>query len=149
MAQGQGINQFTPGNISKFLQEVIGDFIGTYTYSDGLVVPAIAIDNVPNDVVVDGFEIIIPGFPRMPKQTNIGSRRFHICQQWDINFINHDSNKRGSLARKGEFYQMVQTVIFNYPRTLNGIPFQQADPVKSLQRYRLTLLHTDTFDSAI
>lgn len=138
---------FTPGSISKLLQDEIGDYLGTYTYKGGLVCPAIAIDTVPNDVKVKGFEAIIPGFPKLPKMTFRSCRRTHICQIWDVDFINHDSPKTGSLARKGEFFEMVQNLILVLPRTTQVIPFQQSDPVKSLQRVRVSIKLSDGYDN--
>ena len=140
------LTQFTPGNLVQFFKEIIPGFIGTYTYPNGTVVDAIAIDNVPNEVNVDGFEIIIPGYPRIDA-VNVRTSRTHICQYWDIDLINHDSTKVGSLARKGEFFQMIQTIILAFPRTTYGTPISQSDPVKSLQRYRLTLKHSDGYNS--
>lgn len=140
---------FTPKNLVDFFKAEIPEYIGTYTYKDGSTTEAIAIDNIPNEVTVEGFEIIIPGFPKMPQGTTRQGRRSHICQYWDIDFINHDSNRRGSLARKGEFYLMIDRVTRLFPRVGYGMPIPQGDPRTSLQRYRLTLKLSDTYDNPL
>ena len=140
---------FNPGSIVKMLKNEIPDYIGTYCYKNGTTTPAIAIDNVPNEVQVEGFEIIVPGFPYIAKGVSRVGRRSHVCQIWNVEFINHDSNKIGTLARKGEFFEMINHLILLLPRTTQVIPFQQNDPVKSLQRVRLSIKLSDTVENRL
>ena len=139
----------TPGRLRNLFIRIAPDLIGTYTYKEGFVTEAIAIDNVPNDVEVNGIEIIIPGNPRLAKGVNRSSRRTSICQLWDIEFINHDSDKKGSLANKDKFFEIIQRCLLSLPRISFGTPIRQSDPVKSLQRYRLTLKYSDSMDNLV
>ena len=138
--------QRTPGDLVQFFQEVIPEYIGTYiSCTDGSTRPAISIDNVPNDVKVQGFEIIIPGYPRIGGGIHRSTRYTHMVQYWDIDFVNWDSDKPGSLARKGEFFQMIQKVLLHLPRIASGNPITQKDPTRTLQRYSLTIKLSDGY----
>lgn len=138
---------FTPGNLVRLFKAEIPEFIGTYTYKNGTVTDAISIDTIPNDVTVKGFEIIIPGFPYIPNGVYRTGRRSHICHLWKVEFINHDSNLHGSLARKGEFFTMINNLLLVLPRTTQVLSFRQGDPTKSFQRVQMSIKLSDTYDN--
>lgn len=138
---------FTPRDLVDFFKLEVPTFLGVYTYKNGATTPAICVDNVPNDVKVTGFEVIIPGFPNIEGGVNRQGRRTHICQIWRVNLINHDSYLHGNLARKGEFYSMVQTVLLKLPKVTSVVPFQQTDPNKTLQRAVIDIKLSDTYDN--
>lgn len=141
------ITQFTPGDLVQFLKNEIPEYLGTYTYPEGYTTDAISVGTVPNEVEVDGFEVILPVYPRLSGGVYKTRRTTHIEQLWTLDFINHDSDKTGSLARKGEFFMMIQKIVLLLPRTVSGLPVSQSDPTRSLQRYQLTIKHSDLYQN--
>ena len=139
---------FTPANIANYFRKNLSEFIGTYTYKDGTTTLAIAVDNVPNDVEVEGFEVIIP-FPSLQRGYYRQGRRSHMCHLYEVYLVNHDSLKRGSLARKGDFYQFIDKAIRLFPRVESAMSIPQSDPRDDFQQYKICFKLSDTYDNPL
>lgn len=53
----------TPLGLKQFFSTLLADYLGTYTYTNGYVEPAIHVGNPPNSVVATGLEVILPMLP--------------------------------------------------------------------------------------
>lgn len=118
----------TPRILQEIIKEVLVDELGTYTYCNGdFTVPAVSIGNPPNDVSVEGLEVILPIFPDIQiMQTGILT-----CQEemWDIVLI-----ERAGGA--GKIFQAIPKLveIFYCGR---GYYNRQMDAVGEYEMYRL------------
>lgn len=56
----------TPFNLRELILEANEIHIGEYTYEGGVILPAISVGNPPNNIQVDGIEVVISKVPSMP-----------------------------------------------------------------------------------
>lgn len=91
------INCLTAVEWKTSLLQIVGEYVGTYTYNSGgteFYDPAISIGNPPNDLVVCGVEIVIPSYPRIADQYHAGKVSFQK-QCWEIKFIQREPDSKG------------------------------------------------------
>lgn len=90
-------NCLTAKEWKEKLLEVVGEYIGTYTYNSGgaeFYDPAITIGNPPNNLTVCGIELIIPSTPRIADLYHAGKVSFEK-QCWEIRFIQRKEDSKG------------------------------------------------------
>jgi hypothetical protein len=127
----------TPSELKSYVQQAISAQIGTYIYNNGFTCPAIAVGQIPNEIKVVGIEVIIPNFPRIPQSFQAGDIFMHREERWTIEVVNHGKDKAA-------WYTTIDRLLRYFPRT-NGIDIPQANPLTSLPRYQLTIVHSDGY----
>lgn len=118
----------TPRILQEILKAVLEDEIGTYTYCDSnFTTEAISIGNPPNDVSVDGLEVIIPIYPDVYSEQN---GRFTGAEQyWDICLIER-------LGGSGKIFQAVPKLLDLF-YCAKGYYSRQQDAVGEYEMYRV------------
>ena len=118
----------TPRILQEIIIAVLECEIGTYRYNDGtFTTSAVSIGNPPNDVTVEGLEVILPIFPDTKvQQTGVLT---HQCQVWDIVLIER-------VGGSGKIFQAIPKLLDLF-YCAQGYYHRQEDTVGSYEYYRL------------
>lgn len=89
---------FTPGSLRDFLLPLIGDNLGTMTYSNGVVDKAVTIGNMStNEITMTGIELNIPLFPNTEELSLIDADTASYMNYWELGFYLWDDTDEGRL----------------------------------------------------
>lgn len=118
----------TPRILQEIVKETLIDEIGTYVYCNGdFTTPAVSIGNPPNDVSVEGLEVILPMFPDIRLQQT--GRHEHQEQYWDICLIERAGGE-------GKIFQAVPKLLSLF-YCARGYYHRQEDTVGTYEKYRI------------
>lgn len=118
----------TPRLLQEMVKAVLEDELGTYTYCNGdFTTPAVSIGNPPNDISVEGLEVIVPMFHDFRSQ-QVGGLT-HQEQWWDICLIER-------VGGQGKIFQAVPKLMDLF-YCARGYYHRQMDAVGEYEKYRI------------
>lgn len=131
-------------HIQEVLMKLLGDpddklggsLIGNYLYESGLVEPAIAIGNPPNNIDIQGLECLLPLFP--DTSTYWTTTSVHSEETWDILLVQRP-------PPEGQFFTLPAAVdrLRRFFVSSEGVYTPQDDVFGSYPQYRLTFKRSD------
>ncbi len=85
-------NPLTACALLALLKVKLAPILGKYTYSNGFVDPAITVANTPDEIEVEGLEVIIPLLPK--ENRKISSTSSYTEEViWTIYLIDHNKGR--------------------------------------------------------
>ena len=112
----------------------LSDVIGTYTYSNGYSRSAIAVGNPPNELKVEGLEVILP---LMPEGTGVWlSDSILSKDNWTIYLI-----QREGCTAQDFVTACTRMKRFFYNANFNFIP--QSETIGTYNQFVISYSHTD------
>ncbi len=118
----------TPRILQEIIKATLEEELGTYTYCNGgFQIEAVSIGNPPNDVSVEGLEVILPIFPDLQMtQTGVMTSTQEV---WDIVLIER-------LGGEGKIFAAVPKLLALF-YCARGYYNRQMDAVGEYEYYRL------------
>lgn len=113
-----------------------GNVLGVYRYESGLVEPALAVGNPPNDIEIEGLECQLPLFP--DTRTEWTTVAVHSEETWDIILIQRNGTDDPSPMLPAAVDRLRRFFVVS-----EGVYTPQDDILGSYPQYRLTFQISD------
>lgn len=118
-----------------------GNILGVYRYESGLVEPAIAIGNPPNDVDVEGLECQLPLFPDTRNEWTTVA--VHSQEMWDIILVQRNGREDEDGNSLPPTLPAAVDRLRRFFVVSEGVYTPQDDILGSYPQYRLTFQISD------
>jgi hypothetical protein len=123
----------TPKFIKDSILRACYPYIGTYELSNGTVIQAIAVGDIPDDTKVTGVEIRIPIVPRISTSFLAGTTYTFQKQSWDIHILIRDGNN------KTNFFEATQRMLKYFTPHCSYVDIPRGDMTRSYNHGVLTI----------